>query len=340
MESVADEVTTRNHACTASAAAGLCTSMLLISRHQRLHTFLVHFPHPCFWSPWSKHLLLAHTIYNKQVPFLFLLEFSENNGLFFVLLFFVSIFQFHFHSQFVDSCSFHPFILSIFRPVDDNLCVLVSPMYKKTIDFPWSLVFLLNLVLLPFVDSFVMASLSLCQFMFVLVHGRRIQFAVDVILHCAYTTTLSYSVRETLPKSIDATLVVMECETSVETLKWVVFFLWGGCSFSLRFLLLSFVLLTTTSVSSAASFWCVQRQSRLYPWCFVSCWVAIFQASSSWLVSRYVIDTVHALLSPRKKCTICSRLDSPLCIHNNTFLQCSFYSWDVLPKPIYIEPHL
>jgi hypothetical protein len=68
-----------------------------------------------------------------------------------------------------------------------------------------------------------MASLSLCQFMFVLIHGRRIQFAVDVILHCA-DTTLSYSVRETLRKSIDATLVVMECETSVETLKWVVFF--------------------------------------------------------------------------------------------------------------------
>jgi len=87
-----------------------------------------------------------------------------------------------------------------------------------------------------------MASLSLCQFMFVLVHGRRIQFAVDVILHCAYTTTLSYSVRKTLPKSIDATLVVMECETSVETLKRVVFFLRGGCSFSVRFLLLSFVL--------------------------------------------------------------------------------------------------
>lgn len=86
-----------------------------------------------------------------------------------------------------------------------------------------------------------MASLSLCQFMFFLVHGKRIQFAVDVILHCA-DTTLSYNVRETLPKSIDATLVVMECETSVETLKWVVFFLWAGCSFSVRFLLLSFVL--------------------------------------------------------------------------------------------------
>jgi hypothetical protein len=68
-------------------------------------------------------------------------------------LFFVSIFQFHFHSQFVDSSSFHSFILSFFRPVDDDLCVLVSPMYTKTIDFTWSFVFLLNLVSLPFVGQ-------------------------------------------------------------------------------------------------------------------------------------------------------------------------------------------
>jgi hypothetical protein len=147
MESVADEVTTRNRACTAAAAAGLCTSMLLISRHQRLHTFLAHFPHPCYWSPWSKHLLLAHTIYNKQVPFLFLLEFSQNNGVFFGFCFLFQFFSFIF---ILSSWILAPFILSFFRPVDDNLCVLVSPMYTKTIDFTWSLVFFVESRLVAF----------------------------------------------------------------------------------------------------------------------------------------------------------------------------------------------